>query len=193
MSEAIGTQWSELDDQRSGELADISTVLADLLASARQAFDRDRETARRCLTEAAALVEGIGLGRPPFDGALAQGGLAPWQMRRIRIHVDAKLSARIPIHELCEVAQLSASHFSRAFKRSFGMSPHAFVVRRRVERAQELMLTSDAPLCQIALECGLADQSHLSRLFQRHLRMSPNEWRRFCRAARSPASPQGRG
>ena len=61
------------------------------------------------------------------------------------------------------------------------MAPYAFVLRRRMEHAQRLMLTTQTPLCEIALECGLSDQSHFSRLFQRTIGTSPNKWRRFWR------------
>jgi AraC-like DNA-binding protein len=66
----------------------------------------------------------------------------------------------------------------RAFKESFGCAPHAFLIRRRMERAQGLMLTTDEALGQIALACGLADQSHLTRLFQKWVGESPAAWRR---------------
>jgi AraC family transcriptional regulator len=172
----------------SNEIVDVSTLVAELLAIATEALDRDRETARRCIAHAAAVVERIGRRPQPGECATSQGGLAPWQVRRVRTYIDANLSARITLNELSEVARLSTSHFSRAFKRSFGMAPYAFVLRRRMEYAQRLMLTSESPLCQIALECGLSDQSHFSRLFQRTMGTNPNEWRRFCRVERQGAS-----
>jgi AraC family transcriptional regulator len=108
----------------------------------------------------------------------ARGGLAPWQIRRLAIHIEANLHAAITTPALATLVRLSPFHFARAFKRSFGDSPHRYVLRRRMERAQGLMLTTDAPLGQIALDCGLADQSHLTRLFQRFVGESPAAWRR---------------
>jgi AraC-like DNA-binding protein len=66
----------------------------------------------------------------------------------------------------------------RAFRESFGCPPHAYLMRRRMECAQGLMLTTNTPLGQIALECGLADQSHLSRLFHKFVGETPAAWRR---------------
>ena len=106
------------------------------------------------------------------------GGLAPWQIHRITTHIEARLHTTITTDELAAIARLSPFHFARAFKRSFGDSPHRYVLRRRVERAQGLMLSTDAPLGQIALDCGLADQSHLTRLFQKFAGDSPAAWRR---------------
>jgi AraC family transcriptional regulator len=88
------------------------------------------------------------------------------------------MESTVRVQDLSEVARLSTSYFSRAFKISTGKSMHEFIVRRRMERAQELMLTTNASLCQIALACGLCDQAHFSRLFRRVVGMSPSVWRR---------------
>src|SRR5690606_2306493 len=66
----------------------------------------------------------------------------------------------------------------RAFKESFGTTAHMHIIRLRLELAQRLMLTTDEPLSQIALACGLADQAHLSKLFRREMGETPSAWRR---------------
>jgi AraC-like DNA-binding protein len=106
------------------------------------------------------------------------GGLAPWQVRRLKTYMEANLSSPIHCEDLARLVRLSVSHFMRVFKDSFGCAPHAFLIRRRMERAQGLMLTTDEALGQIALTCGLADQSHLTRLFQKWVGESPAAWRR---------------
>jgi AraC-like DNA-binding protein len=110
--------------------------------------------------------------------ARACGGLAPWQVRRLRTHIEENLGGTIYCEDLSRLVSLSLSHFMRAFKESFGCAPHTFLIRRRMERAQGLMLTTDEALGQIALMCGLADQSHLTRLFQKWVGESPAAWRR---------------
>jgi transcriptional regulator GlxA family with amidase domain len=107
-----------------------------------------------------------------------RGGLSGWQVRRLSLHIDKHLSEPLLCKELASLVNLSISHFIRAFKVSFGCSPHLYLIRRRLERAQGLMLTTDAPLGQIALDCGLADQAHLSRLFKQIVGDSPAAWRR---------------
>jgi AraC-like DNA-binding protein len=107
-----------------------------------------------------------------------RGGLAPWQLRRVATYMDANLADSIRCEDLARVTRLSVSHFMRAFRESFGAPPHAYLMRRRMERAQGLMLTTDAALGQIALDCGLADQSHLTRLFRKLVGESPAAWRR---------------
>jgi len=115
---------------------------------------------------------------PCIAGERCRGGLAPWQIRRVSTHIEAHLSETVQCEDLAHLARLSLSHFMRAFRDSFGYPPHTYLIRRRMERAQGLMLTTDMALGHIALECGLADQSHLSRLFQKLLGESPAAWRR---------------
>ncbi len=105
--------------------------------------------------------------------------MAPWQVARVKRYVEDNMSRTVAINELAELARLSTSYFSAAFKTSFGLSPHSYVIAQRVERAKQLMLSTDAPLCEIALDCGLADQAHLSRIFRRATGTTPSAWRRF--------------
>ena len=93
------------------------------------------------------------------------------------------LGGRIRTNDLAEVAQLSVSHFTRAFKETFGETPIGYVSRRRMLYAQDLMLKSGERLAQIALTCGHCDQSHFTRVFRRKVGMSPRAWRRQFGAA----------
>jgi AraC family transcriptional regulator len=115
---------------------------------------------------------------------LARGGLAPWQVGHLTRRIDDGLATTIRVNDLAEATQLSPSYFFRAFRASFGMSPHAYIVRRRMERAQEMMLTTDDNLSQIAIACGLCDQAHLCKLFRRAVGTSPHLWR--CRRRTLP-------
>ena len=73
--------------------------------------------------------------------------------------------------------RLSTGHFFRAFRKSFGEAPLAYVARRRIQRSQELMLGSRATLAQIALDCGMFDQPHFTRVFRRIVGLNPSVWR----------------
>jgi AraC-like DNA-binding protein len=107
-----------------------------------------------------------------------RGGLAPWQVRRVTAYIEDRLASTIRLHDLATLARLSHSHFCRAFKESLGQPAHAYVMLRRVHRAQTLMLTTCEPLSQIAAQCGMADQAHFCKLFRRLVGESPNAWRR---------------
>ncbi|WP_340117872.1 AraC family transcriptional regulator [Pelagibius sp. 7325] len=166
-------------------MAEHAATVEGLLVSARGMLRADRDAARRYIEKAAALLDEVvaveNAGKPPAaaaNAALVRGGLAPWQMKRVRAHVEERLGDSIAIEELAEVCRLSVSHFSRAFKASFGEPPHGYIVTRRVEAAKRAMLTSDEPLSQIAAACGFADQSHFCRHFRRAEGKSPNLWRR---------------
>jgi AraC family transcriptional regulator len=155
-------------------------LLAGLIAAAGAALDNNRDIARACIEKAAALLENDAArdswqARSP---AAQRGGLAPWQAKRVQTYVAVNLGGRIRTTDLAEVAQLSTSHFTRAFKETFGETPIGYVARRRMLYAQELMLKSRECLSQIALKCGHCDQSHFTRVFRRKVGMSPREWRR---------------
>lgn len=89
----------------------------------------------------------------------------------------------IRVHELARLAGLSLSHFCRAFKSTFGASPRAYVLRRRIELAQGLMVTTCESLSSIALRCGMCDQAHFTRSFRRIVGETPRSWRRARRGA----------
>jgi AraC-like DNA-binding protein len=114
----------------------------------------------------------------PEYTTLVRGRLARWQANRAMSYVDAHVDARLKVSEIANVVHLSSSHFSRAFKRTFGMTVHAWVMRRRIEMAQTLMLNTSQKLSEIALRCGLSDQSHLTRWFRRVVGETPGSWRR---------------
>ncbi|MBX5461301.1 MAG: helix-turn-helix transcriptional regulator [Steroidobacteraceae bacterium] len=96
-------------------------------------------------------------------------------------HIEANLASTIRLSDLAKLVKLSHSHFCRAFKESFGQPAHAYVMRRRVELAQGLMLTTSEPLSRIAATCGMADQAHFCKLFRRLVGETPNVWRRVHR------------
>ena len=107
-----------------------------------------------------------------------RGGLAPAALRRVREHVDARLAEPIAIGDLAEIAGLSSCHFARAFKQSVGLPPHRYVMERRIETAAHLIQATGMKLADIALDVGLCDQSHLTRLFASRKGCTPLAFRR---------------
>jgi AraC-like DNA-binding protein len=84
---------------------------------------------------------------------------------------------------------LSIGHFFRAFRATFGATPHAYIMRQRILHAKMLMASSKAPLARIAFDCGLCDQAHFSRAFRRVVGVSPNVWRRQVSSTRMSSLP----
>ncbi len=143
-----------------------------LLNEALLRLDHDQSGARACVEQVRALASGD----PP--GPSARGGLAPWQVRRVSARIDAALGQPLRLSDVAAEARLSPSYFSRAFRISFGAPFSDYLIARRLEQAQVLLLTSDQPIAAIALACGLADQSHLTRLFTQRVGAPPSVWRR---------------
>ena len=104
--------------------------------------------------------------------------LLAWQARKVLDHIDRHITSRVHVADLCALVRRSEAHFSRSFRRTFGHSPHAFVVRRRVELAAQHMLQTDSSLSDIALQCGFVDQAHLSKHFRQLFGETPAAWRR---------------
>jgi AraC-like DNA-binding protein len=105
------------------------------------------------------------------------GGLARWQMKRVREHIEMNIALPLATDEVARVVNLSVSHFCRAFKHSFGITVHRYVMHKRIERAQELIASTSDPLSDIAVSCGMSDQSHLTRWFRRVVGETPGRWR----------------
>ncbi|KQW81642.1 hypothetical protein ASC89_07500 [Devosia sp. Root413D1] len=106
------------------------------------------------------------------------GGLAAWQENRVARHIVDNADRPLRVSKLADLAGLSSSHFSRAFRASFGLSPHKMLAHHRIMQAKHLLLSTDLPLSEIASACGYVDQSHFSRRFHRHTSTSPGRWRR---------------
>ena len=107
----------------------------------------------------------------------AHGGLSPGAMRRVREYVEVHLAESIDLSMLAGVAGLSVHHFARQFKQSAGVTPHFYLTKKRVERAQEMLVQTDLSLVEIAYAVGFFDQGHLARHFRHMLGTTPREFR----------------
>jgi AraC family transcriptional regulator len=158
---------------------DTRPIVKRLLQTSLQHLDTDRDMAAALISKACSLLEAEdGPASERDQGRPVRGGLAPWQMRRITGYIDGNLNDRIRIAELAAMAKLGPSHFRRAFKTCFGISPHAYLMERRIRRAQDLMMTTDCSICEISLAVGFADQAHLTTRFHRVVGTTPHAWRR---------------
>ncbi len=162
-------------------------LIIDMLRAGLGHIDTNRDAAAKIITQACSVLESAG-GAEPGRHAI-RGGLLTWQIRRVKAHIESHLDRSISVIELAGAVRLGPSYFQRAFKRSFGVSPHAFILDRRIRRAQTLMLTTQDSLCAIALAAGFSDQSHLTTRFHRAIGITPSTWRRERRGGESLALP----
>ncbi|MDI7864192.1 AraC family transcriptional regulator [Rhizobiaceae bacterium n13] len=153
------------------------------------ALCNDEGVPSRLLARAAGLeilAELCRLGGSPF--APAKGGLAPWAERRCLELMRTRLSEDISLDELAAEARLSPFHFARMFKQSVGEPPRVYLTRLRMEKACELLETTDLPVTEIAQEVGYSSNQVLARVFIKHRHMSPTDYRRaVCDPVRSIA------
>ena len=171
----------------------IPTAIPSLIDAAVAAFDADRDTSRRYLMRASALLRvrrgacADAEGTRPLE---SRGGLLAWQLNRVVDYIEAHLAEKIMAMDLADLANVSVGQLIRAFKISVGVPPFHYIASRRVELACMMMSATREPLCQIAIACGLCDQAHLCKVFRRMLGMSPSAWRRAMTAdprIRTPA------
>jgi AraC family transcriptional regulator len=110
-------------------------------------------------------------------GAVGRG-LAAWQRRRATELLRSRLDGQVRLADLARACNVSVSHFARAFKISFGVPCHRYLIELRIERAKELLARPQTPLIEVAAQCGFADQASLTRTFHRHVGATPGRWRR---------------
>jgi transcriptional regulator GlxA family with amidase domain len=154
-------------------------ALTGLLNDALEQLSPDQVSARAKLATAIQLIGG----RP--EPRVRSGGLAPWQAKRLLAHIGENLDGQLRRSDAAALVRISSSHFSRAFKTTFFQPFSRYVMALRLERARVLLTTTDKPISEVALACGLADQPHLTRLFHRQYGAPPQAWRRAHRDAQA--------
>jgi transcriptional regulator GlxA family with amidase domain len=170
-----------IDYPASAPYEDIPPAIPSLIEAAVAAFDADRDSSRRYLLRASALLRGKRVTRPSAEGtgqSEPRGGLLAWQLNRVLDHIEMHLADKITVVDLAELINASMGQLFRAFKISVGVTPCHYIARRRVELACTMMRTTGEALSQVAVACGLCDQPHLCKLFRRIVGMSPSAWRR---------------
>ncbi|BAF87312.1 transcriptional regulator [Azorhizobium caulinodans ORS 571] len=105
-------------------------------------------------------------------------GLVPWRLKRAKDLIASRLSGNLTIAEIAADCGLTPSYFTRQFAASTGMTPHRWLLKMRVEAAKQLISEGRLSLVEVALSCGFADQSHLTRIFSREVGTPPRTWAR---------------
>lgn len=111
-------------------------------------------------------------------GACRPPTLSIAQERLVKESLLSDLTSDPGLAELASLCRMSRSYFAEAFKQTTGLPPHRWLLLHRVRRARELLKLTRMPISEVALECGFADQSHLTRVFSRLFQMGPAAWRR---------------
>jgi AraC-like DNA-binding protein len=107
----------------------------------------------------------------------ASAGLTKQQLARTEDLIENNLANRLSLLDFAASAGMSVRHFCRAFRASKGISPHQYVIRRRVERARSLIEAADLPYAEVAEMAGFADQSQMNKTFRRVLGATPSHFR----------------
>ncbi|MFC4310816.1 helix-turn-helix domain-containing protein [Steroidobacter flavus] len=106
-------------------------------------------------------------------------GLSRRALNRAHSYMAENLGERFTLDDLARQAGVSRFHFARLFRVSTGDSPMAYLLKSRIERAKQMLLQDDRPVCEIAAALGFCDQSHLTRTFRRMTGLTPREFARL--------------
>ena len=111
------------------------------------------------------------------NAKLSREALAGFRLRRVMDYVSHNLHRPIYLAELSNVAGLSRMRFATQFRAATGFTPHEYILRQKVGRAQELLLTSPESIVYVALSLGFRSQTHFSTVFKKYAGGSPARWR----------------
>jgi AraC-like DNA-binding protein len=113
--------------------------------------------------------------------------LQKWRLKRVVEYVENHLSEKIALSDLAAVAGLSRMHFASQFRTATGLRPDGFLLRRRIQRAEELLRNTTMPIAEIALTVGFQTHAHLTTVFKRFAGCTPGRWRAI---NKMPIAPQ---
>ena len=103
--------------------------------------------------------------------------LARWRLKRAIDYFEAQIGQPVSLAAVASSAGLTRMHFAAQFRAATGMRPHEYLLRRRIERAQEMLAETGMSLVDIALSVGFQTQSHFTSVFKRYAGQPPRAWR----------------
>jgi AraC family transcriptional regulator len=130
------------------------------------------------LAVVASLVETLTPSVAPTVQKRVVPALAKWRLRRVQAYIDQNICEPIMLEDLALTAGLSRMYFSRQFQAATGLSPHEYVLRKRIERAQQRLAATADPLVDIGLSVGFQTQAHFTTVFKKFVGYTPLQWRR---------------
>jgi AraC family transcriptional regulator len=113
----------------------------------------------------------------PVKTKIYHGGMPKYRLNRVLEFIAEHEAENIPLSQLAEIAGMSPHYFSELFRQSLKLSPHQFILRRRIERAKRLLHNPELSLLQISLDTGFQDQSHFTKVFRRLVGVTPMQYR----------------
>ncbi len=142
---------------------------------------------------------------PDVRQALASTPLQLWRLQRVVLYIEAHLADQVTLRDLSTAAGFSPMHFAGLFRLATGVRPHDYVLRRKIEEAQLVLLTTDTPIVDVALSFGFLSQAHFATVFKRFVGTPPLRWQhlhqrqirsavfrlRRIKRVQFPASPEG--
>jgi AraC family transcriptional regulator len=112
--------------------------------------------------------------------------LQKWRLKRVLQYVDENIGAKITLQDLAVVAGLSRMHFAAQFRAAMGLRPHEYLLKRRIERAEEMLKQAQVSLVDVALTVGFQTQAHFTTVFKRFAGDTPYQWRSAWLAQSTP-------
>ncbi|MDD6891502.1 MAG: AraC family transcriptional regulator [Bacteroidales bacterium] len=109
--------------------------------------------------------------------ATPRADVADSRIRQVLVHIRRHIGESLDLDELAELACMSKDHFIRTFKKEVGETPNVFLVNRKMEEAELLLVTTDCSVKQVALRLGYEDGSYFNKLFKKYAGMTPQQYR----------------
>ena len=106
-----------------------------------------------------------------------RGGLPSARLKRVKEYIEANLDQDVALSQLAATAGMSPHYFAELFKQSVGVSPHQYLLRRRIERARQFLHDSNMRILEAGVRSGFSDQSHFTKIFRRMVGVTPTEYR----------------
>ena len=117
------------------------------------------------------------VGRKFLSSEVRQNKLPDWRVKRVQDYIEANLATSIRLHDLSAVVGLSRAHFATQFRATMGCPPHTYILRRRIARAQRLLVQSGLSTADVALAVGFRTHSHFTAVFGEIVGETPTRWR----------------
>ncbi|OZA84711.1 MAG: hypothetical protein B7X76_06295 [Azorhizobium sp. 39-67-5] len=113
----------------------------------------------------------------PAEPPKTKTGLPKWRLKRVEAYIEAHLDGPVTLADMALAAGLSRMHFASQFRIATGMPPREYLLRRRIERAQRMLLETGEPVVETALAVGFQTQAHFTTVFRRFVGDTPYRWR----------------